>query len=265
MKRKIWIAVVLAVILAAGCGKSGTDTTSSDSSESVSEESEKKGTSEEETQNDDSSETEEETEGDAATHYIRDIYADQISRYDTALSEQWEEEQYYEEDMSALAASFYEGNPLENVGFALMDLGNDGYYELLIGAINGADQDPVLFEVWTVEDGKPVKLCTSGSRNRYYLCYMEEDDLYLIANEGANGAANSADHYYRMDGTKMAVVQGVVFDAEADEEHPWFLSGDDDWDISNDTPVDEKMAQDIIDSYRNSYIIPEYIPYSSYK
>ena len=54
-----------------------------------------------------------------------------------------------------------------------------------------------------------------------------------------------------------------MFDASADPEHPWFLTYDEDWDVSNDIPVEEDMAQDIIDSFTNCYIIPEYLSYGN--
>ena len=65
-------------------------------------------------------------EGDAATYYIRQVYAEQIAAYKTALSEKWEESAYYEHDMSPVAAAYYEGDPLENVGFGFADLDGDG-------------------------------------------------------------------------------------------------------------------------------------------
>lgn len=44
-----------------------------------------------------------------------------------------------------------------------------------------------------------------------------------------------------------------MYDAAADEENPWFMAYDDDWDTSNDEPVDEDMAQSVINSYTDNY------------
>ena len=74
-------------------------------------------------------------EDDATSYYIEVAYADQIARYYTALSEKWDEVKYLENEMSTLPYYYYEGNPLENVGFGFVDLDNDGYWELVIGAI----------------------------------------------------------------------------------------------------------------------------------
>ena len=75
-------------------------------------------------------ETEEDTEyeGDASSYYIDVVYAQQIERYYTAISQQWDEGAYFEHEMSALAAYYYEGKALDNVGFTFMDLDSDGIW-----------------------------------------------------------------------------------------------------------------------------------------
>ena len=66
-------------------------------------------------------------EGDASSYYIDHVYHEQIGRYYTALSEKWDEGKYFENEMSALPYYYYEGDPLENVGFGFVDLDNDGH------------------------------------------------------------------------------------------------------------------------------------------
>ena len=127
-------------------------------------------------------------EGDASSYYIDVAYAEQIGRYYTALSEQWDEGKYLENEMSPLPAYYYEGNPLENVGFGFADLDNDGHWELIIGAILNAEQDPAVFEIWTLVDGEPVMLAQGGTRNRYILQYVEEDRMWYVVNEGSGSA-----------------------------------------------------------------------------
>ncbi len=203
-------------------------------------------------------------EGDASSYYIDVAYAEQIGRYHTALSAKWDEGKYFENDMSALPYYYYEGNPLENVGFGFVDLDNDGHWELIIGAILNAEQDPSVFEIWTLVDGEPVMLAQGGSRNRYVLQYVEEDRMWYVVNEGSNGAANSATYYLMLNEGKLEVVQGIVFDAIADEENPWFLTYDLDWDTSNDEPIDEATANAILESNRKLYTAVELFPYIFY-
>ncbi len=203
-------------------------------------------------------------EGDASSYYIDVVYTEQIARYHTALFEKWDEGKYLENGLSALPYYYYEGNPLDNVGFGFVDLDNDGYWELIIGAILNADQDPAVFEIWTLVDGEPVMLVQGGSRNRYVLQYAQEDQMWYVVNEVANGAANSATYYLMLHEGKYEVVQGILFDALADEENPWFLTYDLDWDTSNDEPIDEETANAILESNRKHYVALEYFPYIFY-
>lgn len=203
-------------------------------------------------------------EGDASSYYIDVAYADQIARYHTALSEKWDEGKYFENNMSALPYYYYEGNPLENVGFGFVDLDNDGYLELIIGAILNAEQDPSVFEIWTLTDGEPVMLAQGGTRNRYVLQYVEEDQMWYVVNEGSGSAFNHATHYLMLNEGKFEVTQGIVFDASADEQNPWFMTYDLDWDISNDEPIDEATANAILESNRKLYTAPELFPYTLY-
>jgi hypothetical protein len=212
-------------------------------------------------------ETEEDTEyeGDASSYYIDEVYPQQIERYYTALSQQWDESAYFEHELSALAAYYYDGNPLDNVGFTFMDLDGDGIWELIIGAIRNAELDPLVFEIWTLKNDEPVMVAQSGARNRYYLQYAEEDDLWSVAYEAENGAANRAVYYLQLAEGEFEVMQGIVFDAFANPDAPWFMAYDLDWDVSNDTPIDEDTADAVMNAGRNIYAAQEYFPYSLYK
>ena len=208
--------------------------------------------------------TEPETEEISACD-INAVYDQQIRRYYTAISQRWEESAYFDHEMSALAAYYYEGNPLDNVGYTFMDLDADGLGELLIGAIQNAENDPLVFEIWTLKNNEPVMLAQSGSHNRYYLQYAEEDELWSVAYEAENGAANRAVYHLQLQDGEFHVTQGVVFDALANEASPWFMAYDLDWDVSNDTPIDEDTADAVLQAGRNIYAAAEYFPYSLYK
>ena len=204
-------------------------------------------------------------EGDLTSYYINEVYSQQIGRYATALSQQWNEGAYFENGMSALPYYYYEGDPLENVGFGFADLDNDGSWELVIGAIANAELDPAVFEIWTLVDGEPVMLAQGGTRNRYVLEYVEEDGMWYVVNEGSSSAFCNATYYLMLNEGKFEVVQGIVFDASADEQNPWFLTYDLDWDVSNDEHIDEATANAILESNRNYYTALEYFPMSSFK
>ena len=63
---------------------------------------------------------------------------------------------------------------------------------------------------------------------------------------------------------EFQVIQGVIFDAAANENAPWFMTYDLDWDVSNDTPVDEKTANAVMNAGRKLYTAVEYFPYCLY-
>ena len=197
------------------------------------------------------------------SHYIDVVYADQITRYYTALVEQWPEGKYYENNMSPIAAYYYDGDALENVGFGFADLDGDGAMELLVGAIQGAAENPVLFEIWTAPDGVPEKVVTSQFRDRFYLMALD-DGSYRVANEGSASAFKSAYYYFSMIDGKLELQQGVIHDAEANEEKNWFMTYDTDWDTSNDLPAEESAARELIADNTKCYTAPNYIPYSFY-
>ena len=198
-------------------------------------------------------------------HYIDVVYAEQIGRYDTALNEAWDIDQYFENDMSMLPYYYYDGNPQENVGFGFVDLDNDGSWELVIGAILNAELDPAVFEIWTLVDGKPVMLAQSSTENRYVLQYIQEKQTWRVANEVSNNGANWATYYLALQEGNWEVKQGIVFDALADEQNPWFKTGDMDWNVSNDAPIDAETANAIQTSNREYYTALDYLPYTSYE
>ena len=197
-------------------------------------------------------------------YYIHEVYAEQIGRYYTALSERWEEGEYFENNMSAQPYYYYEGNPLENVGFGFVDLDHDNSWELVIGGILNAERDPSVFEIWTLVDGEPVMLVQGGTRNRFVLEYQEEDAMWYVVNEASGSAFSHATYYLALSEGKLEVIQGILFDAMANEQNPWFMTFDLDWDASNDDPVDEETANAILESNRKCYTALEYFPYSAF-
>ena len=206
-----------------------------------------------------------EEEVNTAFDAIDPAYAQQIARYYTAISEQWDENTYFDNKMSPMAAFYYDGNALDNIGVACVDLDGNEIQELIIGAIKNAEQDPLVFEVWTLMNSEPVMIAQSNAHNRYYLQYAADDGLWYISYEAENGAANRGVYCLQMFDGKLEVSQGIIFDAVANEAAPWFMAYDLDWDVSNDMPVDEDLATAIMDANRVLYTTTEYIPYSLYK
>lgn len=242
------IAILMVILLLAGCQSSQGELPAADPTTA---------STAEPTQNTTEEDVVDEIE--ASTHYIQNVYPKQIERYYTAISQRWDELAYLDNEMSTLAARYYEGNPLDNIGFAFVDLDRDGIWELVIGAT----QDSLVFEIWDLKNGVPVLVAQSGSHNRYYLQYA--DDSWTVGYEAENGAANHALYSLALVGGEFQVIQGVVFDALANEENPWFQTTDLDMDGSNDTPITEDAATAMMTAIRSTYSTAEYFPYSLYK
>ena len=88
--------------------------------------------------------------------------------------------------------------------------------------------------------------------------------MWYVVNEASNSAFNHATYYLMLNEGKFEVMQGIVFDAAANEENPWFMTYDLDWDTSNDVPIDEATAEAILESNRKHYTALEYFPYIFY-
>ena len=186
-------------------------------------------------------------------------YAEKVKEYRTMIREKWDLAQVFNTELSSMIPNFYDIGAEKAVGYTLFDLDGDGKKELLIGETDTKlPVNRIIFDAYTLKNNQAEQLFVSHERNLYYL--VEDSGTILVANEGANGAANSGWLYYTVKGDKMNVVQAVIYDAFADEENPWFLAKDDDWDTSNDTPIDEAQAQGLIDSYTENYAKLDWIP-----
>lgn len=192
---------------------------------------------------------------------IPDVYEKILEEYKTMMAEKWDLEKISEENLCTLAGAFYDDNAAAYTGYLLYDLNGDNQPELLIGETNTTEVvNRMIFDAYTIKDGAAQQLFVSHERNRYYLT-EDEAGACIIANEGSNGAANSGWTYYTLGEDGLQVVQAVICDGLADEEHPWFLAHDDDWDVTNDEAIDEQTAQDIIDSYTQNYAKLDWIPF----
>lgn len=187
-------------------------------------------------------------------------YAKVVDEYRQMIREKWDYDKIFDTNLSEMVADFYDMGADKEVGYTLFDLDGDGKKELLIGETDTKlPVNRVILDAYRLKNGKAEQIFVSQSRNRYYLVKGSSGEI-LVANEGSNGAANSGWIYYVVSGDQMKVVQSVTYDAFADEENPWFVSNDDDWDTSNDTPTDETEAQNIIDSYTKDYAKLDWTP-----
>ena len=84
------------------------------------------------------------------------VYKEQLDLVYQALSQEWSVDKYFENQISSLISNHYEGNALENVGYALKDLDGDGKEELLISAVSEDSSGGMLYDVYSAPNGTVV-------------------------------------------------------------------------------------------------------------
>lgn len=142
---------------------------------------------------------------------IPEAYQPVIAKYTTALMEHWGGEACSNADISILVS--YATSPSE-LGYALLDLDNDGTDELIIA--NDAERQ-VIYDLYSLVDGKLVHVFTGWDRNSYEL-----REGYRILNIGSNGAASADYVYCHLSNGQLVTDSLIRFDAATDPDHPWF-------------------------------------------
>lgn len=142
---------------------------------------------------------------------IPEAYQPVIAKYVTALTEHWGGEACSNADISILVS--YATSPSE-LGYALLDLDNDGTDELVIA--NDAERQ-VIYDLYSLVDGKLVHVFTGWDRNSYEL-----REGYRILNIGSNGAASADYVYCHLSNGQLVTDSLIRFDAATDPDHPWF-------------------------------------------
>ena len=142
---------------------------------------------------------------------IPEAYQPVIAKYVTALTEHWGGEACSNADISLLVS--YVTSPSE-LGYALLDLDNDGTDELIIA--NDAERQ-VIYDLYSPVDGKLVHVFTGWDRNSYEL-----REGFRILNIGSNGAASADYVYCHLSNGQLVTDSLIRFDAATDPDHPWF-------------------------------------------
>lgn len=165
---------------------------------------------------------------------LPDAYQEIIETYAAAIREGWNPEQCMNANISILTANV---QSTDELGYALMDLDNDGEEELLITDGN------VIYNMYSLTpEGGTVCWITGMERDAYYL-----SDDHIIANVGSGSAAIQYYIFYSFSNNSLDVIQQVTFNAEANPENPWFVR-----DMNEN--VTEERAKEIIDAYPHRYI-----------
>lgn len=135
--------------------------------------------------------------------------------------------------------------PTEALGYTLKDLDGDGAPELLIADATAEQMlEGIVFDVWTVRDGKAVLLRRGWDRWRLYLTGQNSDGTWGFYQEGSSGATNSVYELGTFRGGEAVTEHTLAFEAE--NENPWLLDS---------AAIDEETAYTTIDDW-SARVVP---------
>ena len=132
-------------------------------------------------------------------------YDEVIELYIRALKERWNSDKISEFGFEPYCFI----SSLEKDGYILKDLDQDGSDELIIlsrGSLESSryQNEDMLYAVYTMKNGKPIRVLDSWTRSRNYLC--ADGGIY---NEGSDGAAYFTACIYDIRDGKAVVREGV--------------------------------------------------------
>lgn len=101
---------------------------------------------------------------------VPEAYATVIGEYYTALHDGWDAAQMMEAGMNYMAVDSVFDSPLEDIGYAITDLDEDGVEELAIGPRKDDEFfGKMIFSLYALDDsGAPMLVFDGTERNRYY-------------------------------------------------------------------------------------------------
>lgn len=113
------------------------------------------------------------------------LYQSVLDQYRRVLTAADVDDAFFDNgEISILVRNFFDRDPLRRVGWALSDLDYDGVPELVIGTVENEEfYGNILFDVYTLADGQPIRLAQSMERDRWY--FIQGKLLVEIASGGA--------------------------------------------------------------------------------
>lgn len=180
-----------------------------------------------------------------------DLYSDVLDRYRAAVTHGITDLGVtMEYGISELAYDYFGGT--KYFCYALIDLDNNGIQELLIySCLDGTTAR--INEIYTLVKDSPVRIAIAGGRHGLYL--MPDKKIFSAA---SGGAAYAIDYLYRVEGSRMIVVDGIRSrEGVVQEEIEWFHTMDEDPDLDHAERISREDALNLIDAWFDGAIVPE--------
>lgn len=184
------------------------------------------------------------------------VYKDVLGQLAADLQEEKDAEGLAADGFSSLYSYLYseEGDPLEKVEYAFVDMTGTGYPVLVIYQ----QDDSVICDMFSQSGGEVHSVLTSSSRDRYSLS-AHNGKAFSIREDGSGGADLFSIAFYILDPLTEDLYPQVtfLFDEKADPENPYFVQ----YSLEEPEPLAEKDWQQRISNFGEVFR-PETTPLS---
>lgn len=185
-----------------------------------------------------------------------------LASYHTALQEELRPGELVEKGFSSLAAYCYGEDTLEKIGYIFLDLDGDKTDELLIGAVGGDDFiRRQIFELYCLKNGVPTQVFAGRERDRYYLC--QDEGNYVIVNEGSSSASDGEWSCNVIREGKLIPTKTIIYKSSETMVYDGSVDESDMSEENMGRPATQK-DEEMIRTYNECRITPEYIPFSDF-
>ena len=195
-------------------------------------------------------------------------YDEVIELYIRAIKERWDSDKISEFGFEPCCFV----SSMESDGYLLKDLNGDGNDELIILPrscleYRDAEERGILYAVYTMKDGKPIRVLYSWTRRRNYLCTDGE-----IYSEGSDGAAYFTACIYDIRDGKAVVREGVQTTDRMDENGEYlegtvYLRMTESHDFYDGEEISEEQADADLERYQNMLLNDDsdFVPFAEYE
>lgn len=142
----------------------------------------------------------------------QEYYEPLLNIYRQAIREEWNPEQCVEQGISLMIG--YYGDFVEELGYTMMDLDDNGIQELII--TDGTN----IYDLYTIiqdEEVGPLRLVDAMERIEYFL--TTDGWIYSL---GSGSASISYYTLYALEGRNLNLLEGYMMDYETDPQNPWY-------------------------------------------
>lgn len=185
-------------------------------------------------------------------------YAAVLTAYKTAIEQNDSAEEMTEKNVNYLVSYLAaEGDALESVCYAFLDLDTDGQKELIL--FNNEDRGDniasVILDLYDVYDGAVTSMLQSNERDCYYM--GENNIIYNEASDGYDSSLWEKNTYEN----GMLRTTGSITYAESEDSPIWTYT-----ELDQETQtLSEEEALQLISSYQASYLCLNGTPLSEWK